>query len=444
MGTTAEQLEQTDSPNHGLVRRAALAASLGTAIEWFDYASYGYLAVIIASVFFPPGDQTAALLSTFAVFAISFIVRPIGGVVWGHYGDKLGRKLTLMLEVTIMSLSTFCIGLIPSYAKIGIWAPTLLLICRVVQGFSASGEYAGAASFLAEFAPSNKRGLLVSLVPASTAFGLMSGALIVAILEFNLTEAALYSWGWRIPFLLALPLGLIVLYMRTKLEDTPVFIEMQEKAKASKQDDESSIEAGSFAGVMKHKKNVLRAFGIVLLNAVGFYTLLSYMPTYLIEEVGYSKIQGTLITLVTLITYTIMLPIVGSIADRVGRKPVLMTACVLFLIFAYPTFHLLSKGLAFSILALILLGAMLAGNDGVLATFLSEMFPTQVRYTCFGLTFNTGNAIFGGTAPFVATYLIAKTGNHYAPAFYLMIAAAICLISLVGAKETAHEELATE
>ncbi|MGB4505102.1 MAG: MFS transporter, partial [Syntrophaceticus sp.] len=366
MGTTAEQLEQTDSPNHGLVRRAALAASLGTAIEWFDYASYGYLAVIIASVFFPPGDQTAALLSTFAVFAISFIVRPIGGVVWGHYGDKLGRKLTLMLEVTIMSLSTFCIGLIPSYAKIGIWAPTLLLICRVVQGFSASGEYAGAASFLAEFAPSNKRGLLVSLVPASTAFGLMSGALIVAILEFNLTEAALYSWGWRIPFLLALPLGLIVLYMRTKLEDTPVFIEMQEKAKASKQDDESSIEAGSFAGVMKHKKNVLRAFGIVLLNAVGFYTLLSYMPTYLIEEVGYSKIQGTLITLVTLITYTIMLPIVGSIADRVGRKPVLMTACVLFLIFAYPTFHLLSKGLAFSILALILLGAMLAGNDGVL------------------------------------------------------------------------------
>ena len=323
------------------------------------------------------------------------------------------------------------------------WAPILLLTARVIQGFSASGEYAGASSFIAEFAPPKKRGMLVSMVPASTAFGLMTGALIAALLEFNLTEAALCSWGWRIPFLLALPFGLIVLYMRLKLEDTPVFIEMQEKAKESEQS-ESSIEAGSFAGVMKYKKNLVRAFGIILLNAVGFYTLLSYMPTYLTQEMGFGKVEGALITLVTLVTYTIMLPIVGSIADRVGRKPVMMTACVLFVIGTYPTFLLLSKGFGFSILALILLGAMLAGNDGVLATFLSEMFPTQVRYTSFALAFNTGNAIFGGTAPFMATYLIAKTGNHYAPAFYVMIAAVIAFIALLGAKETAHKELETE
>jgi MHS family proline/betaine transporter-like MFS transporter len=195
---------------------------------------------------------------------------------------------------------------------------------------------------------------------------------------------------------------------------------------------------------MKYKSNLIRAFGIILLNAVGFYILLSYMPTYLTEEVGFGKVEGTLITLVTLTTYTIMLPIIGHLADRVGRKPVMMTACILFVVATYPIFLLLSKGFGFSILALILLGAMLAGNDGVLATFLSEMFPTQVRYTSFALAFNTGNAIFGGTAPFVSTYLIALSGNMYAPAFYLMIAAVVCFIALIGARETAHEELATE
>jgi MHS family proline/betaine transporter-like MFS transporter len=246
MDVVVDQVEK-DSTNEkqdysvGL-KRAVFAASIGNAIEWFDYASYGYLATVIASVFFPPGDRTLALLATFAVFAISFIVRPIGGVIWGHYGDKLGRRLTLILEVTIMSAATFAIGLIPSYAKIGVLAPILLLVCRLVQGFSASGEYAGAASFIAEYAPPKKRGLLVSLVPASTAFGLMTGCLIVALLEYLLPEAALHSWGWRIPFLLALPFGSIVMYMRVKLEDTPVFTEMKEKAEAKKS--EETIEPG--------------------------------------------------------------------------------------------------------------------------------------------------------------------------------------------------------
>ncbi|HHY39743.1 MAG TPA: MHS family MFS transporter [Syntrophaceticus sp.] len=445
MDLVVEQLEKNSTKKEqeysvGL-KRAVFAASIGNAIEWFDYASYGYLATVIASVFFPPGDRTLALLATFAVFAISFIIRPIGGVVWGHYGDKLGRRLTLILEVSIMSAATFAIGLIPSYASIGVLAPILLLLCRIVQGFSASGEYAGAASFIAEYAPPKKRGLLVSLVPASTAFGLMTGCLIVAVLEYLLPEAALHSWGWRIPFLLALPFGSIVLYMRMKLEDTPVFTEMKEKAEAKKSED--TIEPGSFAGVMKYKKNIIRAFCVILLNAIGFYILLSYMPTYLTEEVGFGKVEGTLITLITLSTYSIMLPIIGSIADRVGRKPVMMTACILFVLATYPAFILLSKGFGFSVLALFLLGAMLAGNDGVLATFLSEMFPTQVRYTSFALAFNTGNALFGGTAPFISTYLIALTGNKYAPAFYLMIAAVVCFVALIGAKESAHKELPT-
>jgi MHS family proline/betaine transporter-like MFS transporter len=316
-------------------------------------------------------------------------------------------------------------------------AVVLLLICRIVQGFSAAGEYAGASSFIAEYAPPSKRGLLVSLVPASTAFGLMTGALVAALLEFNLSPEALLSWGWRVPFLLALPFGSIVLFMRLKLEDTPVYREMEEKAKQSQQ----SVEAGSFKEVMKYKKQILRAFGVVLLNAVGFYIILSYMPTYLTEELNFGKVEGTLVTLVTLTTYTIFLPMVGSLADRVGRKPLLISVCIIFVIVTYPTFILLSQGGFYSVLALILLGAILAGNDGVLATFLAETFPTEVRYTSFALSFNFGNAIFGGTAPFVATYLIAQTGNMYAPAFYLMAASVVCFIALLGTKETAHKAL---
>jgi MHS family proline/betaine transporter-like MFS transporter len=427
-----DHLKQAENHNNDHLFRAVFGAAIGNMIEWFDYASYGYLATIIAMVFFAPGDRTAALLGTFAVFAVSFIVRPIGGIFWGHYGDKIGRRRTLIYTITIMSIATFIIGLLPGYAKIGIWAPFILMLIRMVQGFAASGEYAGSASFISEYAPKGKRGLLVSMVPASTAGGLMFAALVTSILDYYLSPGAMQSWGWRIPFLLALPLGFGGLMIRLRLEDTPVFKEMEE----NEPDEDRGLKA-----LKPYWGKLLIAFGIVLLNAVGFYTILSYMPTYLMEEVGFSRLHGTLITLVTLFTYVFILPLIGHLADLVGRKKVLMTTCIVFILFTYPIFHLLAQGGFWSVLALFLLGACLAGNDGVLATFLTEMFPTSIRFTSFGLTFNTGNALFGGTAPFVATFLIASTGNKFAPAFYLMAAAAICFVSLLQTTETAHKEL---
>lgn len=413
------------------VKQAVFGAAIGNLIEWFDYASYGYLATIIAVVFFAPGNEKAALLGTFGVFAVSFIARPIGGIVWGHYGDKLGRKRILTLTIIMMSLATFAIGLIPSYASIGIAAPLLLLLCRIVQGFSASGEYAGASLFIAEYAPKSRRGLLVSMVPASTAAGLLLGALTAILLQYNLTQDALHSWGWRIPFLVSGPLGLIALYIRQKLEDTPVFKEMEHE----------ETQTPVFMSVRQNWKQILVAFGIICLNAVGFYTILSYMPTYLVNELGFDSMKAILTTIISLTTYVILLPLVGTLADRVGRKPVLIGASILFMLFAYPAFSLLSLGGMYAVLAQILLGAILAGNDGVLATFLSEMFPTSVRYTCFGLSFNMGNAIFGGTAPFIATFLILQTGNMFAPAFYLMAAALVAFVALLGTKETANKAL---
>ncbi|MFC5589782.1 MFS transporter [Sporosarcina soli] len=429
------ELQEADSPKvlSSSIKKAVAGAAIGNLIEWFDYASYGYLAVVIAAVFFAPGNATAALLGAFAVFSVSFIVRPIGGLIWGYLGDKIGRKRVLVFTITIMSLSTFTIGLLPGYAAIGMMAPLLLLICRLIQGFSASGEYAGAASFISEYAPNSRRGLLVSMVPTSTAAGLMLAVVIVSLLEFNLTTEALHSWGWRIPFLLSGPLGIIGLLIRLKLEDTPLFKEMDQSKKGNA--------TGLFQGVKQNRKQVLIAFGIICLNAVGFYTILSYMPTYLTQELGFSVMKGILITLISLGTYVIILPFVGMLADRMGRKPVLIGASILFLLFTYPAFWLLSIGGPYAILALVMLGFVLAGNDGVLATFLTEMFPTSVRFSCFALSFNTGNAIFGGTAPLIATFLIAQTGNTFAPAFYLMAAAFIAFVFLLMTKETANKPL---
>ncbi|PKG22934.1 MFS transporter [Niallia nealsonii] len=414
-------------------------SAFGNMIEWFDYASYGYLATIIASVFFAPGDKTAALLSTFAIFALSFLVRPIGGLVWGHYGDRLGRKKILVLTMCLMSFSTFLIGLIPSYERIGILAPILLLSCRMVQGFSASGEYAGASLMIAEHAPKKKRGLLVSMVPASTAAGMLLGAIVTSLLESMLTDSALHSWGWRIPFLLSLPLGLIGLSIRLKMEDSPLFKELESKTEQS-----LVPQLGVMEGIRKNRKNIFIAFGVICLNAVGFYIILSYMPTYLSTVLKFAPLHSTLTTIFTLFSYVIMLPLVGMLTDKMGRKPVLIAACILFIVFTYPIFALMSMGGAFTILAMILLGAILACNDGVLATFLSEMFPTEVRYSGFALSFNTGNAIFGGTASYVATFLIASTGNGFAPAFYLMAAAVIALFALIKSAETANVSMIKE
>ncbi|MBP2076114.1 MFS transporter [Oceanobacillus polygoni] len=410
-------------------------SAYGNMIEWFDYATYGYLATVIAFVFFAPGNESAALLNTFAIFALSFIVRPIGGVVWGYYGDRIGRRKVLILTMCMMSLATFTIGIIPNYETIGVFAPILLLLCRIIQGFSASGEYAGAALMIAEHAPAKKRGLMVSMIPASTAAGMLLGAGVAAILEFSLNTQALYSWGWRIPFLMSLPLGLIGLYIRLKMEDSPVYNEMIEKKEKLE-----IKQLGIIEGIQKNFKKILIAMGVISLNAVGFYIILSYMPTYLTTALGFDHLQSTLTTIVTLLTY-IFLPIVGSLTDRVGRKPVLITACIFFILFTYSIFYLMSMGGIFTILSLIILGAILACNDGVLATFLSEMFPTEVRYSGFALSFNTGNALFGGTAPYIATFLIATTGNNFAPAFYLMAGAIIALIALLKTTETTNISL---
>lgn len=429
-----EDDEEGSNMSPAELRKSVFGAAIGNLIEWFDYASYGYFAVVMSSVFFATSNKTVALLSTFAVFAVSFIVRPFGGMIWGYYGDRLGRKRILVITVAIMTFATFAIGLIPSYATIGVFAPILLLLARLVQGFSAAGEYAGAAAFIAEHAPEKKRGFLVSMVPASTAAGMALGAIVAALLEFNLTTEALHSWGWRVPFLLSGPLGLSALWLRTKLEDPDMFKDALETM-------EKEEKPPMLEGLKENWQSIIISFGVISLNAVGFYIILSYMPTYLSEELGFDSALSKLTTILSLVTYAGALPIIGSLSDRIGRKPVLLGTSAIFIIFTYPIFLMLSWGGVAAVLAQIVLGFILAGNDGVLATFLTEMFPTKVRYSGFALSFNASNAMFGGTAPFVATLLISMTGNTFAPAFYLIAAAFAAFIALLFTRETANSPL---
>ena len=424
-----------------MVRKVAVSSFLGNFIEWFDYASYSYFATTIALVFFPTDNHTVAMLQTFGVFALSFILRPIGALFWGSYGDKKGRKAALAHSIMFMSGASFLIGCLPSYSVIGVGAPILLLLLRMVQGFSASGEYAGAATFLGEYAPTSKRGIYCSLIPASTAIGLLAGSTLATLMTANMNSSAMVGWGWRVPFLLAGPLGLIVLYIRTKLSDSPVYQSMNdalESKSAASADGQVVSKSGMFAPLAElfhnHLKALIISFGACVLNAVGFYTVLTYLPTYLSDTVGMDATQSGTITTICLVAYVFMVFGMGHISDKFGRKKVLIGACVAFIVLTVPAFLILNTSQFWPVLLVELaMCATLTANDGTLSSYLTETFPTSVRFTGFAFSFNL--------ASFIATGLIALTGSSIAPAWYMVGVAAIALVAMILSHENTDKDL---
>lgn len=417
------------------LRRAAIASFIGNFIEWFDYASYGYLATVIGLAFFPEADKSVQLMSTFAVFAMSFVLRPVGAVVWGAWGDRWGRRWALSWSILIMSGSTFFIGLLPSYSAIGVLGALGLLLLRMIQGFSASGEYAGAGTFLAEYAPPARRGIYTCLVPASTACGLLAGSLMVTGMFWALSNDAMNMWGWRVPFLLAGPLGLIGRYIRVHLEDSPAYQEM--RAEMPQEEKSSSWSEPLRVLLREHLHETLITFGVSCLNAVAFYMLLSYMPTYVHEELNFSQDTATLATSVMLVVYIASIFVMGHLSDFFGRRSMLIAACIVFIAMTIPLFIAMTKAsntLIVVILCQVIFAIILTANDGTLATFLAESFPTKVRYSGFALSFNGANAILGGTTPFIVTWLIKVTGSPLAPAVYLTVISLVALIAIFKAQ----------
>ncbi|MEG0792038.1 MAG: MFS transporter [Gordonibacter sp.] len=401
--------------------KVAASSFLGNFIEWFDYATYAYFAITIGIVFFPESEVDSTMLA-FAVFAISFIFRPLGAAFWGSMGDKKGRKWSLSLSIFMMTGAAFLIGCLPSYQTIGLLSPILLLCLRSVQGFSAAGEYSGAAVFLAEYSPAKHRGKYCALVPASTAAGLLAGSTAALLIKLLLPEADVIAWGWRIPFLLAGPLGLVAHYIRTRLEDSPTFEEAASETTRLK-------EAPNPARLVfkKYRKRLLASIAATMVNSVGFYLVLTYLPTYLTSYAGMEAAPAQLATDIALVAYIIILMGAGKVSDIIGRKKMLIGACVAFIVLSIPAFMMLSTAsLPIVIAGELILCATLSVNDSNIACYQAEMFPTEVRYTGAALGSNIAYVIFGGTASFVATALIDLTGNGMAPAYYLM---AICLIA---------------
>ncbi|GGT91181.1 glycine betaine/L-proline transporter ProP [Streptomyces lateritius] len=427
------------------VRRAVKAASLGNAMEWFDFGIYAYLAVTLGHVFFPSGNDTVQLLSSFATFAVAFLIRPLGGMVFGPMGDRIGRKKVLALTMILMAVGTFAIGLIPSYASIGFWAPVLLVFFRMLQGFSTGGEYGGASTFIAEYAPDRRRGFFGSFLELGTLAGYVGAAGLVTALTAWLGSDAMEAWGWRVPFLVAGPLGLVGLYLRMRLDETPAFRKLEnESARASEAADAVETSAkGDLARIFRQQwPTLILCVALVGAYNITDYMLLSYMPTYLSDELGYSETHGLLVLLLVMVFLMLIVTQVGRLNDRFGRKPVLMAGMLGFLFLSLPAFLLIGQGGVPAITAgTLMLGLSLVCMLGTMSAALPALFPTDVRYGSLSVGYNLSTSLFGGTTPLVITALIGATGSNLMPAYYAMGAALVGVVAVACMKETAQRPL---
>ncbi|WP_079023766.1 MFS transporter [Streptomyces odonnellii] len=414
------------------VRRAVKAAALGNAMEWFDFGIYSYLAATLGQVFFPSGNPTVQLLSSFATFAVAFLVRPVGGLVFGPLGDRIGRKKVLALTMIMMAAGTCAIGLIPSYATIGFWAPVLLVFFRLVQGFSTGGEYGGASTFIAEYAPDRRRGYFGSFLEFGTLSGYIGAAGLVTALRTGLGAQAVEAWGWRVPFLVAGPLGLVGLYLRLRLDETPAFRRLApETVTATAKGDLGRIFRGYW-------RTLILCVALVGAYNITDYMLLSYMPAYLSDELGYSDTHGLLVLLGVMACLLLVINRVGTLSDRFGRKPLLMTGMLGFFFLALPSFLLIAQGSVPAIAAgMLMLGLSLVCLLGTMSATLPALFPTNVRYGALSIGYNVAVSVFGGTTPLAITALIALTGTDLLPAYYAMGAALVGVVAVALTRETA-------
>ncbi|MFE4835396.1 MFS transporter [Arthrobacter sp. NPDC056691] len=427
------------------LRKAQIGAGVGNFIEWYDIGIYGYLALTMTSVFTEGMDQRTGLLVTLLGFAVSFIVRPLGGMVLGPLGDRIGRRKVLFFTMALMASATTIIGMLPTAGQVGLWVLVPMYLLKMLQGFSTGGEYSGAATYVAEFSPDRHRGFWTALLNTGSQLGFAAGAAVVAVTTIITTsvwgETAMLDGGWRIPFLLALPLGLLAISLRKRIPESPSFEAAQEKA---------DVENTNPIFVRQNLANIVRLYwpqilvGIALIAADGTssYMVTSYMPTYLETQVGMATVYTAVATVVILLLQALIVPVVARWSDRIGRRPVYAVAAVGNLVLLLPAFALMHVGEVWSLyLALFMVSLPSAFFLALTGAAMSELFPTASRYGGVGLTHNLAISLFGGTTPLVSQILVEVTGNSYAPAFYVMFFSAVALLALLKMRESAARPL---
>jgi MHS family proline/betaine transporter-like MFS transporter len=416
-------------------RRAILSCAIGNFVELFDFVIFGLFAVQLGANFFPAGNPVVSLLSAFATYGVGFLMRPVGAILIGAYGDRRGRKAALIVTVGAMATATALTGLIPSYASIGIWAPILLLLCRLVQGFSTGGEWGGAAAFLVEYAPPGRRGFVGSLQQFSVGLALIAATLSAAILNSAIDKQAMIDWGWRIPFILGFVLAPVGLYLRTRVLETPAFDRTVSKHALA-----ATPVRDSFT---LYLRPVIAAFGISVVGTVGNYIFNIFMPSFATSQLGLPAGTAYYSTTFAAVVLTIATPLMGILSDRVGRKPVMLASALGYAVLGYPLFLLpvtlhSATGL---VIAQAVSAVLLALYAGPICAILSELFPTRVRYTALSIGYSLAVTIFGGFAPFIATFLIRATDNPVSPSMYVIFGALISAIALILTKDPINAPL---
>jgi len=412
-------------------RRAVSAAVIGNVLEWYDFAVYAYVAVYIAKNFFPQGDPTTGLLATFLAYGLGFVARPLGGIILGRIGDTHGRKTALLITIALMAIGTVMIGILPTYAAIGVAAPLLLVVARLLQGFSAGGEWGSSTAYIVEWAPQDQRGFYGSFQQTSVVMGLLLGSGIAALFATILTTEQMDGWGWRIPFLLGGILGPVGLWMRRTIDETPAYKRVAATPVAPTEDKTSPwLMAG-------------RAFGFTIVWTVCFYVLLNYMPTWSRQYLKISPAAALWANTIGLLVLMLFIPVMGKLSDKWGRKPLLLACCIAYIVLPYPIFKYLVGGASYAelIAVQILFAILISMFSGAGPAAIAEIFPTRTRSTWMTSGYALAVAIFGGFAPFISVWLLDRFNVPTAHVFYLIAAAVVSTVVIARLKETAFDEL---
>ena len=424
---TADEVMVTEP---SVIRRAIGAAAVGNITEWYDFGVYAYFEPTIKEVFFSDLGDTAGTIATFGLFAVAFLVRPFGGMFFGPLADRIGRNKVLATTMLLMAAGTFAIGCIPSPDKIGLLAPLLLLFARLVQGFSTGGEYGNAMTFIAEYAPDRRRGFLGSWLEFGTFTGYILGAIVVTVATAQLSHDELISWGWRLPFFVALPLGIVGVYLRTRLADTPAFDALEREAQEREKENRAAGELKKLARLWPF---LLVCMGLVLAWNVTNYMLTSYMPTYVTDTMpkmqGGSSVSSTTsqyLQIAVMAVALVTIPLLGLLSDKVGRKPIAWVGSVGLVVLAFPMTLLIRHQTGPSIfLGLLIMGLLLICFSATMPSTLPSLFPTEVRGAGLSVSFNVSVSAFAGTTSVVVGALVSATGDLNWPAYYLIIAGLI-------------------